>query len=199
MQCNYFYNKGKNKGKQCNKHPYKNAKYCSDHKDTSIAKHGNKEEIQNNAKNKLANDNVFSEDVNKPKQKQNKSTFLCTFNSNKVIDSLTDDDKKEFKKFISFIFNESNITDFLMDRTSTPTEVIDNMKIDYQFELSSDNRLHAHAYLDIDHHGCLTIRLNDIRELARKVLGYNIYVDCRIAKDPAAAWKNYINKNSIKI
>lgn len=199
MQCNYFYNKGKNKGKQCDKHPYKNAKYCSDHKDTAIAKHGNKEEVQQKQISKLANDNVFSEEIAKPAKKQNKSLFLLTLNTNKVLDTLSDDDKKEFKKFMEFVFNPDNFTDFLMDRTSTPAEVIDDMKLDYQFELSSDGRLHTHAIADINHSGCLTIRLNDIRELARKILGYNLYIDCRIGRDTASAWKAYMVKNKVNI
>lgn len=192
--CQYLYYKGKLKGKRCETRT--KGKYCYRHKDCAAAN------PENNKSNQLKNDPVFGAD-HLPAQSKLKSTiYLLTINSNKSLENMSNADKETFKKFVDFILDRDNlIKDYIHDATcDNPEETIESIEVERYFEIGNVSKLlHMHAYINIQHHGHLSLNITDIRALARKIFNENLHINVMATSDPSIGYKNYARKNQYKI
>jgi hypothetical protein len=151
--------------------------------------------------NLLLNDPIFNNGVKRQKKRagERNSNWNFTINSNSNYGKMTDQDKKLFKNFMNFVFDEDRILDYITDKESPSNsrKNIDKVKIDFYYENSANNLLHAHGILRIKHHGFIRLRLNDIRQLARKIFGKNIHIDAPVNSDTNTSWENYMKKSGV--
>lgn len=204
--CNYRFVKGAKAGVQCDQPGRYNGKCCR-HKTKIPGSHAVNvssmvEEKKANNTEKLKEDEIFNDMVqekqpDEPKHKS--SVWRFTINSNTDYDKMTKDDKLRFRRFMEYVFDENGIFDFLADLNSINDSRanVDEMNIEYYFENSSKNLLHAHGILRIKHHGCFRLKLNEIRNLARTVFGKNIHIDAPVSSDYDTAWEEYIKKHGV--
>ena len=131
------------------------------------------------------------------KKKPRSSVCAVTINLNKPYDGLSADEKARFKQFADYLFDKRNIVKYLTDQTnpSDPKKNIDNLQLDYNFEVGRlHGLLHLHGLIRIQHHGFYRLRLNDIREVARRMFGHAIHLNAPVSGDPIAAWQAYMKK-----
>ena len=209
--CSYIYAKGKQKGQRCTVIPHKGKSYCCNHKGSEQAKYGKpRNDVIEHKKDMnaecLAEDEVFSGEntVRAANSTPKSSVWAITVNSNKSLDDLTTDQKKDFRDICNYLFRgETHVLEFVSDRGQRDTrELIDNVESEMYFETSSSDkggRLHAHCYLRIEHHGNLILRANDLREFYRKTLGYTIHLHCPVSSDQVSQWRAYISKGANKV
>ena len=192
-RCKHVIWRGDKKGQQCERMTLNT--YCYKHKD-SIAASGKKEK----SAQALVSDPVFGhpeeqKQVRSPNVKS--SVYLVTINLNKAINNLTSADKQKFKDFIEYVFDRNTLlTDYLRDSNGhDPSDVIESLDIEYHFEVGGTaGRLHAHAYINLQHRGHFTLNVSDIRALGRKVFNDNLHVNVQVTSDPTIRYKNYTRK-----
>lgn len=193
--CQYLYYKGKLKGKRCETRT--KGKYCYRHKDCAAAN------PENNKSNQLKNDPVFNSGSDgKEPEKLYSSVFLLTINRNRTLENMSQDEKIQFRKFVDFILERENLVkDFINDATcDDPNETIESIQIERYFEQGPLNHLvHAHAYINIQHRGHISLNVADIRALSRKIFPENIYINVMVTSDPSVGYRNYIRKSAGKI
>lgn len=203
--CDHVYIKGLKKGTQCTDFGRYNGKCCK-HKPkeepTGMKYKTAKVRAAENTE-KLRDDEIFNEDVRDavPEETapQKSSVWTFTINSNTDYDKMTKSEKLKFKRFMKYVFDEESIFDFITDLQSPEDsrQNIDAAGVDYYFENSSKNLLHAHGILRIKHRGHLRLELNKIRALAREIFGKNIHIDAPVGSDYIGSWENYMKKNGI--
>lgn len=211
--CDYVFVKGLKKGQMCPdigryngrccKHKRKEAKVegGQDLKDLAEKKTKSRAKAKANT-DKLRDDEIFNENVREDKAeepKERSSIWNFTVNTNTDYDKMTADDKRKFKKFMSMVFDPDNIFDFITDLEALDDskQNVDNVEIDYYFENSSKNLLHAHGVIKIMHHGFLKLKLNEIRSMAKIVFGKAIHLDAPVSSNHQEVWQNYIAKAGI--
>ena len=110
---------------------------------------------------------------------------------------MSTEEKKKFLDFVQFTFDKDRIFDFISDRAS-PDDSRKNIRdvvVEYAFETGEEKGLlHAHILVSVKHQGFLTLRVNDIRALARKIFGHNLYISAPVTSDSTSSWLAYINK-----
>lgn len=214
--CDYMFIKGMKKGQRCTdfgkyqgrccKHKRKASpepKESSNIEDIVKSKKSPKQKAVENT-NKLRDDEIFNDNVREsanldgPDPKS--SVWNITINSNTDYDKMPAADRKKFKRFIDYIFDENGIFDFLTDMNSPddPTANIENMHSDYYFENSSKNLLHCHGILRLKHHGHYKLEVNKIRSLAKQMFGKNIHLDAPVTSDYVGSWENYMSKMGVR-
>lgn len=196
-RCGYLHYKGKNRGKPCER--MTKEERCHKHKNCSTDKSVNKD-----GTNRLADDPVFADlaPAKNAGPKVKSSVFLVTFNRNKTLESMSDEDKKKFRDYIDFVMSKENLlTHYLKDTNGADLNaVIRNIDVERSFELSHDaGLLHAHVYINIQHNGHLTLNIPDMRALARKIFGENIHINVQATSDPTIGYLNYTRKTGTAV
>lgn len=195
-RCAHVIWRGQKKGQQCERQTTN--QFCYKHRN-SIAATGKKEK----ADQELAADPVFGTDhaPAAPKVSQVKSSvYLVTVNLNQALDKISGEEKQKFKDFIEYIFDKDTLfSDYLLDSNGhSPQEVVESIDIEYHFEVGGSlGRIHAHAYINLQHRGHFTMNIADIRALGRKVFGGNIHVNVQVTSDPTLGLKNYTRKKEM--
>jgi hypothetical protein len=208
-QCQYKFWRGDNKGQQCPR--MTKSSRCYKHKDC----HDSLTTQNNDKVEKMQKDEVFGDDaaalqqhdtqLPRSKGKVKSSVYLITINSNKTLESLNKNEKKQFKDYVDFIFAEQNLKDnYIIDNHGDDiNDIIESIDIEHHFEISPvTNRLHCHAYINIQHHGHISFKINDIRALAAKIFKDKIYINLSVSSDPTIAIKNYtrkMNENKVEL
>lgn len=177
-------------GKTCRLNKQNGTPYCNRHI------------VRKRAQVDLAKDEVFGvpereKPIEPKKDKISYSSFKITINSQKDFSILSTDQKKLFKTFIEFIFNNDNISMFLTDQSNRddPMKNIINIELDHYFEVGdSQHRLHAHGFINLEHKGYYRMDVKSIRELSKEILGYTIHIDNQASGNPIRSWENYIKK-----
>ena len=132
-------------------------------------------------------------------QKERSSVWLITINTNKAYSTMTEEDKKKFKRFADYLMSRSHFLQFLRDATSptNPAANVDDLQLEHKFEVGTKlDRLHLHGLAKLTHHGFYSLQANAIRDFARKALGYTINLQSPVSSDPTQAWRQYMSKNS---
>jgi len=194
-RCSHIFWRGKERGQQCSR--MTKGQKCHKHKgcqDDSVA--------ANEKVAKLQSDEVFgsnNEDQAIPKGKLKSSIYLITINSNKTLESMSSAEKKQFKDFVEFVFSQDNLKDnYIVDNHGLDVNgIIESFELESHFEVSpKTNRIHCHIYINIQHRGHISFRIDDIRALAAKIFPDKIYISFSVSSDPTIAMKNYTRKMS---
>lgn len=192
MSCKHIIEKGPKKNSICGKKPRDGGDRCYRHKAKP-----EKEKVN------LADDPVFKDEKVVAKvPKTRSSNWAFTINSNQPFEKMTSDEKRNFKKFIEFIFTRENFVRYLHDQNSPDdsNKNIVEFTCDYEFEAGDVKRmLHAHALIRILHSGFYNLRLNDIRALAFKIFKKNVHIYAPNIRDPTAAWGEYLAKTRNRV
>ena len=192
MSCNHTFSKGTKSGQTCKKKPRGGATYCYKHSKTTPDK--------SERANAIKDDPIFNNSktiVTTAAPKERYSVWLGTINSQLDYSKMTDKQKRDFKDFSDYLLNRDNLIRYLTDAKS-PDDVNQNVRelsVEHYFEVGgSQNRLHLHFQLAITHTGHFSLECNKIREIAKKILGYNIYLNAPVQSDPVRAYAAYIKK-----
>ena len=192
-KCQHIISIGKNKGNQCTKngiHAFGTLKYCKKHYDI----HSKKEDIKD-----INNDPIFNDKVDTNEPATRKSIFNITVNTNKVYNSMSDDEKKKFKQVVEYVFHKDNIIKYLKDMTNPEDATVNlvNLQTDYAFEVGGSlNRLHVHGYVDVTHTGIMQLSTHLLRIDLNKYLDTNVHFNVQAQKSPSRiAYEKYIKKN----
>lgn len=205
--CDYVYSRGLKRGLMCES-PGNYGGRCCKHKVKDKSQPGNSmdqlkqlsaEEKKAENTDKLKEDPIFNDKVQDAKPTSRSSVWTFTINTNTNYDNMNDDDKKRFKRFMSYVFDKEGIFDFVTDQESydDPKKNIEEVEIDYFFENSSKNLLHTHGFIKIIHHGYLKLRYGDIKEFAKIIFGKNLHMDFQAGTDAVTGWKNYMAKQGV--
>lgn len=202
MLCEYIFQRGNNEGKQCTTSAnFKVGKkvYCSRHMKSV-----------NNMK-KAKNISARGFDLKQAKKKNKKdsekgtwSMFFITINSNKNIENMDSEEKKKFKVFIEWLYNEKKILDLvkcIKDKSKEDCkDLIMDYEIEHYFEVSpkSGNKLHDHAIVRLKHNSLLQIDQMVLRELAKEVYNTNMHIEIAGARDNHKIMQDYIKKGQKK-
>ena len=191
-RCNHVFWKGKDRGQQCPR--MTKGQKCHKHKECQDESVEKEEKAA-----KLQTDDVFGNDeqTEAHKGKLRSSIYLITINSNKTLESLSIAEKKRFKDFVDFVFTDENLKEnYIVDNNGMDVnEITESLEIEYHFEVSpKNNRLHCHIYINIQHRGHISFRIDEIRGLANKVFPDKIYISFSVSSDPTIAMKNYTRK-----
>lgn len=219
-QCDYVYLRGVKRGTQCVdpgnydgrccKHKYKNKdnnlplsilknlSLDDDlHDDPKIRAKENTERLKSDD---ILGDQIQSQDTHDNQKTSSSSIWNFTINTNTNYDSMTNEDKKRFKRFMNYVFSEEGILSFLtdIDNPNDPTANLDEpVKTDYYYENSSKNLLHSHGIIRLVHHGRYKLRYNDIRDIAKVMFGKAIHFNAQVHSDGPDPWEEYMKKCGI--
>lgn len=191
-QCQYVFKQGRHKGEQCTNGISKFPKYCAKHH----------RQLENKASNKdlnrqLAEDPIFKSNE-PPKRKTNKSVFLITINTNKDYTKMSNEQKKLFNDFGTWLFGEDHgIKHFLIDSTNEDNmeNIIDYDDMSAKYEVGEEfKKLHFHAMVVIEHTGKYQIDTEALRGVANKIFGYTPYINVRGRPDTQKAIIEYASK-----
>lgn len=187
QQCTHILEKGKNKGSRCGKNASPGKEKCYIH-----SKPTKDREID------LSNDPIFSQkQEQKPKKDNSKySIYHITINTNKNYNTMTPEQKEDFKAYSVYLFGEKGFLKYIKDLTNP--ESLNNIlktKMEYYFEVGSKlHRLHLHAIVKIKHIGYMKFMANELRENSKNMLGYPIHLNSPVSNDAIKSWEKYIQK-----
>ena len=167
--------------------------YCNKHKGTIKAK----------KEYDLSKDEVFGNPEKKEEVKKEKvsySNFKITINSQKDITKMSKEQKETFKKFIEFVFDESNLDLYITDVSNPDGDFNQNIleiKKNHFFEVGTEqHRLHTHALLNLKHKGFYKINIKNLRDLSKEILGYSLHINIQCTGDSEKSWADYISKKN---
>lgn len=192
MSCKHIFATGPKKGQRCPVIPADGGDYCAKHRKST-----EKKQSRAHTANNLGNDALFAGTGGRPKTaaKNRYSVWLITLNSNKDIDKMTYQDKKQFKDAMDYVFNRENIFDFFTESTGKGQDAVVKLNMEHHFEVGpSGGRLHVHALVDITHTGNFRFEANRLRAFLKQALGYNIYLNAPVSGNQSAAYAQYAAK-----
>ena len=204
VQCKYIWKKGDAKGTQCEKSCKKGRIYCYVHNKRVAKREETKQtaQIEQEKLNKGGNISRTKNTINKLpviNDGQRFSSFFVTINSNKNVTNMSEKDKDLFLSFCQYLFGENpRILNFFSDMLGTNDSDLNNLQTfecEYKTEIGETSlKLHCHSIINIAHTGNFSIRLSELKEFARQVFGYNLYINASGMRNTTAAAKAYIYK-----
>lgn len=183
--CKHKFKKGKRKGQLCNSFANYDG-YCGTHRPR---------------KSTLA-DFIGEQKPIPQRQKNKKSVFLVTINSNKTLDSMNEQDRNNFKSITKTLFDDDGIFDYLVKRYGgvipEPEVIVDKFS-DYNYEIGEEaGRLHMHGIVDVEHKSNILIDIARLRNYINEVMGYPVHVNVRVEKaNSLRKFINYANKGLV--
>jgi hypothetical protein len=195
-QCKHVNSKGKAEGARC---PRKTkAGYCSKHQ-AYRPRQADAPPLQPapNRTEALRSDPVFADEMASNSaagpDKLKSSVYLLTINRNLSYDNMSTADRLKFKNFVDFLLSRDNfISNYVTDVSGDAAAVIDSVQIERHFEVGDRSRaLHCHAYINIQHHGHISLSISDMKALARKIFNQNLYINVQATRDQGVSYLNY--------
>jgi hypothetical protein len=209
--CDFTYKTGKNKGQKCGAikiNTYDDVgetmNLCGGHRKVMLTTINRKAKNIQNLR-EFSGENFITNMHGSKGDRVNKSIFMCTLNTNKTLESMTDEYKERLKTLINYLFNmidpdtgHENIYSFVLDCQSNmlSNDRIINRRHDYAVEIGDDqNRLHLHFTVEIDHNDCIRIG-QELRQVIDRWLGDKVHFNIQVPKSPSSKiWERYVEKN----
>lgn len=188
--CDHILKRGKNAGTPCGKKLWGEDGKCRKHSEFDEPVGGG------------LGDFIQQEPVEINEDRIRKSVFGLTMNSNRTLDSMSEDDKQKIKRLMEYLFDQEKIYDLVIPREGARCfrenpELLVETNCGYRYEVGGkQSRLHVHAFVEIDHRTVVHINLTKLKALFREYFGQSWYIHCTVKKAiDSSAYVHYMGKD----